>query len=200
MIAPLLLPFADDREKTAEPVLEIPLLDDGTGGDALAGDGVYTAAFPPHPANTVVRYRVLLDSKSDTGGSGFLPAYPRPEDPFAWEGYFVDPGLTSKNTIYHLFISKANWTKMETNIAGNRLSPTWNDEVPAVVVSVASLLWSFQVRVWSPAGPPGSCAGTSPSALGVQQGRQEQHGLVAYRQHGGVCDTHSAQDPYEVDR
>ena len=46
---------------------------------------------------------------------------------------------------------------------------------------------------------PTVLAGAAPHTFGVQQARQVQHGLVAYRQRRGVCHTHQARDPHEVD-
>jgi hypothetical protein len=43
---------------------------------------------------------------------------------------------------------------------------------------------------------PGFGPGPEASPLSVQETGQEQHGLLAYGQGGGVCDTHDAQDPY----
>lgn len=43
---------------------------------------------------------------------------------------------------------------------------------------------------------PGSGSGPESSPFGVQETGEEQHGVLAYGQGGGVCDTHGAQDPY----
>src|SRR5205807_4918155 len=42
-------------------------------------------------------------------------------------------------------------------------------------------------------------AGTPSLTFTVQQTGDEQHGLLAHAERGGVCNTHPAQDPYEVD-
>ena len=68
--------------------METELHNDGADGDLLGGDDMFSAVLPVQPAGSLVRYRVLADS-----GSGLVPLYPRPEDPFAWEAYFVDPGV-----------------------------------------------------------------------------------------------------------
>src|SRR6185295_19091165 len=36
----------------------VTMLDDGTGGDAVAGDGLYSATIPGQPANTLVAFRI----------------------------------------------------------------------------------------------------------------------------------------------
>jgi hypothetical protein len=51
--------------RTANPAFEDPanwtsiaMLDDGLNGDALAGDGIFTAAIPGQPNRTLLRYRI----------------------------------------------------------------------------------------------------------------------------------------------
>lgn len=44
-----------------------PMRDDGTGGDALAGDGIYSAVIPAQPTNTLVAFQVeAIDGRGAT--------------------------------------------------------------------------------------------------------------------------------------
>jgi len=54
-----------NRSRTPNPAFEDPanwnliqMVDDGTNGDALAGDSTYTAVIPAQPHRTLVRYRI----------------------------------------------------------------------------------------------------------------------------------------------
>ena len=56
-----------------------------------------------------------------------------------------------------------------------------------------------EYRLLEAAQRPGPGTSAAPLAFGLQQSGQEHRGLVAHRQRGRICDTHVAQDPYEVD-
>jgi hypothetical protein len=45
----------------------LPMVDDGTGGDALGGDGIFSASIPPQPAGALAAFYVLATD-------GFSPA------------------------------------------------------------------------------------------------------------------------------
>lgn len=46
------------RVDPADTVATIPLRDDGVEGDAIAGDGIYSATLPPQPAGTLVAFHL----------------------------------------------------------------------------------------------------------------------------------------------
>jgi hypothetical protein len=56
------------------PLQQAPLRDNGAAPDAEAGDGVYSAAIPPQPDDTVVRFRVIAIDAA--GGTTTLPLAP----------------------------------------------------------------------------------------------------------------------------
>lgn len=67
----------------------VEMLDDGTGGDAVADDGVYTATLPIQESNrTLVRYRI-----SATDGLGESVRVPHADDPSLNFAYFVYEGV-----------------------------------------------------------------------------------------------------------
>ena len=81
--------------RTPNPAFENPanwttltMTDDGTGGDALAADAVFTAVIPGRINRTLVRYRVTA---SDTGGNSVRVPYP--DDPSLNFAAFVYNGI-----------------------------------------------------------------------------------------------------------
>ena len=76
--------FGDPANWTA-----IAMVDDGTGGDALAGDAVYSVRLPGQgESRTLVRYRMTA---TDTGGASVR--VPHADDPSLNFAYFVYDGV-----------------------------------------------------------------------------------------------------------
>lgn len=48
---------------------DVPLRDDGTNGDAVAGDGIFSAMIPGQPANTLVAFHLLARDMRDAAAS-----------------------------------------------------------------------------------------------------------------------------------
>ena len=78
------------------PAGGLPMLDDGKGADALAGDGVYTAVIPStsYGPGDMVRWYVLAEDIE--GNASRDPLFPRPGD---WPEYYgtvvQDPAIAS---------------------------------------------------------------------------------------------------------
>ena len=70
----------------------IPMLDDGTNGDALAGDSIYTATVRAdvHQHRQLMRYRVRA-----TDQAGEIAVAPTADDPQPNFAYFVYDGIPS---------------------------------------------------------------------------------------------------------
>ncbi|TWT30469.1 CotH protein [Posidoniimonas corsicana] len=66
----------------------VTMVDDGTGADQTAGDGVYSASIPAQAHRTLVRYRVAVE---DTLGAAAVAPYA--DDPSLNFAYFVYDGL-----------------------------------------------------------------------------------------------------------
>lgn len=66
----------------------VPMLDDGMGADALAGDFIYTATIPSQANRTLVRYRIVA---TDTLGNSVR--LPLPDDPSLNFACFVYNGV-----------------------------------------------------------------------------------------------------------
>lgn len=127
--------YVDDLERADETIETAALRDDGAGGDEVAGDRVFSAVLPPRPDNSIVRYRVRV-----TGDGETRQAWPRSSAPYAWHAYFVSPVVDTASATFHIFIASQSWTEMWNNIEPGRVpsectpNPTWDDEVPAVLV------------------------------------------------------------------
>lgn len=131
--------FVDDIAIDAEPTTVTPMTD--------AGARTFTAAIPAVAPGVVVRYRVLVDRGA---GAGFEIISPRPSDPYRWHAFAATPPVATATRTYHLAISPRSWGQMWTNIAAGRdsgcsINPTWDDEVPAVLL-VDDKVYDVRVR------------------------------------------------------
>jgi hypothetical protein len=86
----------------------VPMVDDGTGGDAIAGDGVFSATIPPPPGATpLVAFQV---SAMDSQGASQLFPLQIPGNyalPFECLVRFGDPILTSSFGTYRQWYTAA---------------------------------------------------------------------------------------------
>lgn len=79
--------------------------DDGSNGDAIAGDQIWTAIIPGGLASEgqMVRWRALATDAS--GGVNRYPGFHNPSNSPEYVGtVIVDPGLSSELPIYHWFL------------------------------------------------------------------------------------------------
>lgn len=90
---------ADDDESIASVALwynvgagyvQSPMLDDGLNHDGAAGDGVYGAAIPPQPANTIVSYYIV--ATDNDAGVSFAPS-DGPPAPYSYVVAYAAPTL-----------------------------------------------------------------------------------------------------------
>jgi hypothetical protein len=138
--------FVDDLDKSGEPVSSAPLV------PVDVADGkIHQAILPSKAANTIVRYRVVVER----GGRREVIS-PRPSDPYGWWAYFVSPTVTSASPVYHMLISPKNWGLMWTYSAPRQYigvypypeckdNPHWRSVVPAVLV-VNGKVYDVHVR------------------------------------------------------
>lgn len=136
--------FVDDFQRTDE-VPERLAMTKGAEG--------YEATLPAKQDRSIVRYRILADL-----GKGLAPLSPRPSDPNPWYAYYVSPQIEGKTPVYEVFIDTALWSRLWTNMENGKvpgnvggtnleqcaLNPTWDDRVPAVMVSDGRV---YDVRV-----------------------------------------------------
>lgn len=101
------------RIEPAAAYTTFAMLDDGTGGDAVAGDGVYTATLPGQPAAGAAAFTVTA---SDTrAAASVFPALlnnngPERECVVRWG----EPNPASTFGTYHLWTSLSNQTRWAT--------------------------------------------------------------------------------------
>lgn len=119
--------FIDDVAVTGEATARVAMRD--------AGAGRWVATLPVLPDNTIVRYRIAVDT-----GAGLTVISPRPSDPFDWHAIAQVPTVATTTKVYHLYIAPSAWGQMWTSLNGGRdsgctVSTTWNDEVSAVLVA-----------------------------------------------------------------
>ncbi len=74
--------------EAAENWTTLTMVDDGTGGDAVAGDFIHTATIPAQAHRTLVRYRLVA---TDSGGAAVR--LPLPDDPSLNFACFVYDGV-----------------------------------------------------------------------------------------------------------
>jgi hypothetical protein len=91
---------------------ELPMRDDGRQGDAVAGDGVYSAQLDPQASQTLVRYRVRVADA--VGASATWPDLldPNPNGAF----FTYDGEHESRMPAYFLIVPTATQKALDANI------------------------------------------------------------------------------------
>jgi len=114
---------AESRVETGDVV---PMVDDGTAGDAVAGDGVYTAVIPGMVCEpgSMVRWRV--DAVDTEGRMSRNPLFLRPDDAPEFYGTVVqDPAFSSGLPILYWFSQEPSRTRTRS---GGRASVFFDGE------------------------------------------------------------------------
>ena len=86
----------------------VPMLDNGTGGDAMAGDGIFSATIPGQAANQVVAF--YLSATDGLGATTRFPAL-RPQDNEPVRecvAMFGDGNPGGSFGVYHLWLTQTN--------------------------------------------------------------------------------------------
>ncbi len=99
----------------------VAMVDDGTGGDAVAGDGVYSAVLPGQGANTLVAFHVSATDAAVPGATGTFP-----HDAPAHEGLvrFGETVPAGSFPSYRIWMTQASFNAWDTR---NNLNNTLND-------------------------------------------------------------------------
>ena len=89
--------------------VSVPMVDDGTGGDAVAGDGVYSASIPGRPAGGVVAF--LVQAQDAVGMTTLFPADLKDNAGVPRECVvgFGDPIPTGSSFSHHHVFITQNW-------------------------------------------------------------------------------------------
>jgi len=89
--------------------VSIPLLDDGTGGDREAGDGLYTVRIPAYRYKAGEMIRWFISATDTAGRRSRFPAYLDELNSPQYFGTIVeDPNLTNPLPVLHWFIRTPN--------------------------------------------------------------------------------------------
>ncbi|MBM3846262.1 MAG: hypothetical protein FJ405_08255, partial [Verrucomicrobia bacterium] len=100
----------------------LPMSDEGTDGDLLPGDGIYTARIPATASTNgqMIRYAVLASDVA--GNTSRWPLFHDPVGSAEYEGTVVAPeSVQSQLPVFHLFASPQNLPRVDEE-TGGRLS------------------------------------------------------------------------------
>ena len=128
------------RKDPATAYISVAMNDSGTGGDAIAGDGIYSATIPGQAANQVVAFYIAATDK--TGAATRFPAL-RPsynENPRECVVMFGDGNPNGSFGVYHVWITQTNITRWR-NLAD--LSNEGND---CTFVNDTRVIYNLQGR------------------------------------------------------
>src|SRR5581483_9626485 len=117
----------------------IAMKDDGAGGDAIAGDGIFSATIPGQGANTIVAFAVrAVDVR---GAASTFPANPKNNAPLPeCLVMFGDANPASSFGVYHLWISQTNATRW------TQLSDLSNEAHDCTIVNGTRIIYNAQAR------------------------------------------------------
>ncbi|HNY78378.1 MAG: lamin tail domain-containing protein [Sedimentisphaerales bacterium] len=104
----------------------VPMVDDGTGGDATAGDGVYTAIIPAsaYEEGSLIRWRI--DAVDSQGRTSRDPLFLRPDDSPEYYGTVAqDPTLSTSLPVLYWFSEQPARTRTRS---GGRASVFFDGE------------------------------------------------------------------------
>ncbi|MDB6040800.1 MAG: wapA 2, partial [Verrucomicrobiales bacterium] len=99
------------RTDPATTITSIAMRDDGSGGDAIAGDGIYSATIPAKSGGTVIAFTISAADAASAPATAVFPAggmlqvaLPFPECYVRWD----DPFPAGNIAHYHLWDSQAS--------------------------------------------------------------------------------------------
>src|SRR6185503_19609207 len=103
-------------------LFDVPMRDDGTGGDLIAGDGLYSATLPAQAANTMAAFHIRA---TDGNASPAVSVFPRPYE-FSPQAFpnreclvrFGETNRPGSIGTYRIWVTSSNvnyWTYRERN-------------------------------------------------------------------------------------
>ena len=105
-----------------------PMFDNGANGDAVAGDGVYSAMIPANLSTNGQMIRYLIAATDVNTGASRWPLFTSPTATEEYLGTIVSPDyVTSKLPIFHLFVGPTQLAGIDTE-AGGRISFFYDGE------------------------------------------------------------------------
>ena len=116
-LKPYLAYRVDTAVNPAPTYLSLPMTDDGTRGDAIAGDGIYSATIPPQPAGTVIAF--LVQATNSLKASTLFPADLHDNSGLPRECVicYGDPSPFGSFGHYHVWLTQ-NWIDRWNSLGG----------------------------------------------------------------------------------
>ena len=118
----------------------VAMKDDGTGGDAIAGDGVYSATIPGQYTNNIAAF--YISATDNLGATTRFPSL-RPQDNEPVREcvvMFGDGNPSGSFGVYHLWITKTNVTRWA------QLSDLSNEMIDGTFVNGPRVIYNMQGR------------------------------------------------------
>jgi hypothetical protein len=101
------------RLDPATSYTSVPMVDDGTGGDEVAGDGIFTAALPGQPANKLVAFYVQAAEPTSSAAITRFPADAPEREALI---RFGESQPLGSFPVYHLWMTQATATKWTSRL------------------------------------------------------------------------------------
>ncbi len=119
--------------------ISLAMADNGTGGDAVAGDGVFSATVPGQPSGATVAF--IVTTADARGATSQFPARlnnggPDREGVVRWG----EPNPTSAFGTYHFFLTQANVNRWMT------LPVLSNEDIDGTLVYYNRVIYSIKAR------------------------------------------------------
>ena len=98
----------------------LPMVDDGTGADATAGDGIYTTAIPSLAYNPGDMIRWKVTAEDTKGNTSRYPLYPYPNDSPEYFGTVVaDISINSSLPVIEWFVENVGASETDNGTRGS---------------------------------------------------------------------------------
>jgi len=118
----------------------VPMKDDGTGGDAIAGDGVFSASIIGQSSNKIVAFYISA-TDSNSAATRFPTLRPQDNEPVReCEVMFGDGNPGGSFGVYHLWLTQTNVTRWGS------LSDLSNEMMDGTFVNGTRVIYNMQGR------------------------------------------------------
>jgi regulation of enolase protein 1 (concanavalin A-like superfamily) len=102
------------RIDPSKDVTEVMMRDDGTGGDSVAGDGVFSATIPGQPLNALVAFHLGAEDAAATPSAGTFPVKAPAQECLVRFGEVQPGGSFGTYRIWMTQEVRARWTSRES--------------------------------------------------------------------------------------
>ncbi|HLH55924.1 MAG TPA: lamin tail domain-containing protein [Verrucomicrobiae bacterium] len=117
----------------------VAMKDDGTGGDGIAGDGIYSATIPGQAANSIVAF--YIQAQDNRAAITRFPTVLNPTAPVPeCVVMFGDSNPAGSFGVYHLWVTQTNATRW------SQLSDLSNESHDCTIVNGTRVIYNAQAR------------------------------------------------------